>query len=718
MKTLMYLLYLFIASNYSYLFSQPSTIDAELIIVNYTNLVDPYVRISPVGTVFNGDNNTAQGRTGKYRFEPRWGNLKVYGGISNNWFIATGGEKVIYLNNDATVYNPNNPIRMAIGYGKYLVEFMHYVGEGEFVRIGPEAYCYVDFSDGNYPYNNSFINDIFINLRISSGYYINFSFSGGSLKELSDIPEQDRTIKIWHQLGLNNNQYRAPSKGLFYSDNTGNNHLYPLTAPNNLNGIPFIHTSPDNCGLNLLIAGSHHSYIEIGNKQFNVSNSTLSNPTILTINPSAILTANSNSELKFGNYSKGFIENTGLLELLNNSVLRLLPGSELRVRSGGSLCSYGATIRGRANIRWEGGLHSSCIYEDWMVIDSTQLILEDSATVEFPDSSIVTLDSNASLICKPYSTIKFGEGSKLILKHGSKLIANNCTFTSLVAGETWDGIYSYDLSNDTITNCTFENAVNGINLIDKSTTSIGATNSVEISSCTFKNSSTTELTNGVYISNSEKILLRSNNFTSTQLVIGFTSAVLCEYSNTTVNVLDNTFSNIRNGVTAVYSSMNLARNTFNGQSATSEGLYLDNSSGTIEYNIFNNFINSITCSYSSPYVLSNTMNSFSGNAIKMDYQSNLLMKPVNSSSAITWLGGRNKFNGSPSDAGITIAGDSYPAVDSGYNKFLITGDDIEGTYSGSSYNARLNYWTNSTPVINIGIGNVTTDPTWDGTSYP
>jgi len=406
--------------------------------------------------------------------------------------------------------------------------------------------------------------------------------------------------------------------------------------------------------------------------------------------------------------------------LERNSKLVMSSGCQILVLPGGVFCNRGAeVILNGGTITIRGNPTGICDqdYADPIYQNDGQLIFADSSLIEFPDNSTITIDSNTALICKPYSTIKFGEHSKLILKHGSRLVANNCTFTSLVAGETWDGIYSYDLSNDTITNCTFENAVNGINLIDKSTGGIPQTHSAEISNCTFKNTSTTELTNGVYISNSSNVLIRNNNFTSTQLVIGFTSAVLCEYSNTTINILDNTFGNIRNGVTAVYSSMNLARNIFNGQSAISDGLYLDNSSGTVEYNIFNNFINSITCSYSSPYVLSNTLNNFSGNAIKMDYQSNLLLKPVNSSSAITWLGGRNVLDGSPSDAGITISGESFPAIDSGYNKFLITGYDIGGTYNESFLNARLNKWNNNPPSVSIS-STVIYEPDWNGASYP
>ncbi len=404
-----------------------------------------------------------------------------------------------------------------------------------------------------------------------------------------------------------------------------------------------------------------------------------------------------------------------ILEL--NSTLDMSAGCQIRVFPGATFCNRGGVVNlngGTIIIRGNGICDQDAVEPIYQ--NDGQLIFADSSLIEFPDNSTITIDSNTALVCKPNSVIKFGEGSKLILKHGSKLIANNSTFTSLNAGGTWDGIYSYDLSNDTITNCTIENAVNGINLIDKSSTQIGSTHSAEISGCTFKNSTTTEFTNGIYISNSSNVLIRNNNFTSTQLVLGFTSGLLCEYSTGGLIICDNIFNNIRNGMTLVSSSSYIARNIFNGQSNVSGGLYLDNSSGTIEYNVFNNFINSVQAEYSSPYILSNTFNNFYSNALKLNTQSSLLFKPVNSSSQITWLGGRNILDGTPTDAGITIGGDAYPAIDSGYNKFLITGKDIDGSYGESFYYARLNYW-NDAPVINLPSENITS-PEWNGTSYP
>jgi hypothetical protein len=98
--------------------------------------------------------------------------------------------------------------------------------------------------------------------------------------------------------------------------------------------------------------------------------------------------------------------------------------------------------------------------------DSTKFILEDSAVYVIPDSSTITFDKTAQLIMKPHSELRFGINSKIVFQNGSRISCDSAKFTSLDSTETWDGIYFEGIAFDTLKNCTFQNAVNGININD------------------------------------------------------------------------------------------------------------------------------------------------------------------------------------------------------------------------------------------------------------
>lgn len=125
------------------------------------------------------------------------------------------------------------------------------------------------------------------------------------------------------------------------------------------------------------------------------------------------------------------------------------------------------------------------------------------------------------------TTVKFGKNSKLIFQDGARINANGCKFVSYDSTEVWDGIYLDGIAYDTLKNCTFQNAVNGINITDNYDP-FGSPGAVEISNCTFKNSTSSDLLNYVYVNNSYNVLIKGCNSEKTGLG-GFTSGIIAEY---------------------------------------------------------------------------------------------------------------------------------------------------------------------------------------------
>ncbi|MBK8553328.1 MAG: hypothetical protein IPL53_20610 [Ignavibacteria bacterium] len=67
---------------------------------------------------------------------------------------------------------------------------------------------------------------------------------------------------------------------------------------------------------------------------------------------------------------------------------------------------------------------------------------------------------------KPYSKLKMGSGSKIIIGSNAKLIADSAEFSSLDSTKTWEGIVMENSSHDTIKNCTFKNAKTALSFIN------------------------------------------------------------------------------------------------------------------------------------------------------------------------------------------------------------------------------------------------------------
>jgi len=430
----------------------------------------------------------------------------------------------------------------------------------------------------------------------------------------------------------------------------------------------------------------------------------------------AVLKLNPNSNLIF--------EKTNWLILECDSKVIMGQGSSVLMESGSKFCMSGGNVQG-GNITIQGYIQRlQCMIpcnEDNIFEDSAKLIIDTNSVLELPDSTFITFKGNESqLICKENSTIKFGKGSKLIFEDGARISANGCKFVSYDTTQTWDGIYLSDDANDTIKNCVIQNAYNGINISEPS--SISLTNyTTEITNCTFKNSTSTQLLNQVYIDGANGVLVKGCS-TVSGVSSGFASCIVMQYCPSgSVVITDNNFSNCDIGITAIQSSPYIARNTITGLTGTGTGLYLDNSNGTIEYNIVNNFEKSVECGYSSPYLLKNTFNDASDMIVQLYSASVPVMRPVNSGTVTRWLGGNNTLSGMPTTGAFVLEKESYPMMDSGYNKILTNGYNyVYGELDGD-LEAGMNHWQDNPPntaYYAVSGGEVIYDPVFNGTSLP
>lgn len=530
---------------------------SELYIYNWNTTKSVYVKVIPVGYIFNGKYNNVQSShdyrytvEAAHRLIPSRPNF-VLGGYKNlskyDPIIGITRENRFFLSTDNSSHDNN--CDSLIGIGKFRIEFWA-VREDDGIPIGLLDYCNIDFSDFDYPGNGYNNNDIAINFY--NDYDIKFNF-GANHFPIND-PCVNRELKIWQQLiGISPCTYgvnKTQNKGYFKTttETNGLSYLYLPIKATNYNGFNQ-HLDYNHLFMNLFIAPSHQAFINSGETLF--------------------------------------IEPYAMLAVTESATLTFLPNSKIFVKNKGQFCNYG-TVNGNVNIVYERrGVFNYCSPFNSPYIGGN-VTIEDSAIVELPDSTTITFDSSAVLTMSPHSVLKLGKLTKLVFQNGARINANNCTFASYDTTETWDGIYLTGLAYDTLKNCTFQNAVNGINITDNYNP-FGSPGAVEISNCTFKNSTGTELLNYVYANNSYNVLVKGCNALKTGSA-GFTTGIIAEYCPANGLVItDNNLNYVNTGISLLQSSEYIARNIITGYSNTGSGIYLDNSNGTIEYNFINNF---------------------------------------------------------------------------------------------------------------------------------
>jgi len=685
LKTLALLAFVLTKSLFS--FDDDPAPAAEIFIANRSTTKDIFIKVIPVGFVFNGKTIEGNPSTRDFRYSSEaskpfnnkenhiFGGYKKLPKISGSFVWEVNG---FTLNHDFVAVQ-GSLCDSIIGYGKYKIEFWNVDPDDNLTQKIDE--CMIDFSDWDYPYEHN--NDV------SFDYYndndIEFKFAGQFIK-IGESPA-NRDLKIWYQInGINPLVVwsKTQNKGNFKTTTETNYNSYLYLPINAIDYYGFSqHINFNSLYLYFNIASGHNAYLK--------QNETM------------------------------YIENGARFIVSDNAILSFQPNSTLFVRQGGKFCNYG-TVNGNVNIIYERrGIYNYCSPSHSPFIGGS-VTIEDSAIVEFPDSTIITFDSSAVFTMKPHSELRLGKLTKLVFQNGARIKCDNVKFTSLDSSNTWDGIYLDGIAYDTLKNCTFQNALNGIN-ITNNYDPFGSPGAVEISNCSFKNSTSSDLLNYVYVNNSYNVLIKGCDSEKTGSG-GFTSGIIAEYCPTNgVVIADNNINYVTTGISLLQSSEYIGRNTITGSTNSGTGIYLDNSNGTIEYNTVNNFQKSVYGSYSSAYMLKNTLSNAYVKNIDIASNSYPVMKPVVSGSTLRWLGGNNTITGTPSNSGIAFA-DCYPLMDSGYNKITVNGSDYMNgnfTFAYTTVNAKINYWYDNPPnssLFDISGGNVNYADPFDGSTLP
>ena len=434
---------------------------------------------------------------------------------------------------------------------------------------------------------------------------------------------------------------------------------------------------------------------------------TISNPILLTLSDlystsyqDFFMTVKSSGNLILGNASQIIVQRKNHLVFECGSRIvgpNQSPFAEIHI-NGGNFCDQGSNSSGFMKIIFGNGTYTHCIscmhpFQAYYN-DSSMVELDSGSVLQIPENTELSFNGSSSkLEMLPNSKIVFNSGSKLTLQNGAHIVATNASFSSTNAGSTWDGIYLSGDSHDTIIGCTIQNAVNGINITDKCSGGFTDNPSTEISSCTFLDSSSTQLTSGITVSNSNNVLIKNNTFISSPMLEGFLSAILLENCPSgNLDIIGNTIGSVTNGITSIQSSPYIAGNSINGQGNDGIGIYLDNSNGTLKYNNVHSFQKSYVSYYSSPYLYKNTFNGASDKNMDLYQNSVPVMNVVNSATYVMNIGGNNLISGQPSTCGIYINDNSYPAIDSGFNNFSLNGSnymycsDLQSQTLDVSYN--------------------------------
>ena len=386
------------------------------------------------------------------------------------------------LSNDETQYyialgqfdsdDNSTECKFGLGIGLYKIEFIENYGFDSLVN-----YCYVDWRDANI-YNPTFPT-IDLGLKYFNKDSIRFHWAvQGSNPELN-IDSAGHYIKVWQFMGSSLHNNNNPSLGIFTVDTLYSK--WPIYA-NQYNG-NIGHENPGDLGMNLVINHNvttrdtlsapstilipEKGFLKINpEKTFNLKTAVGSSMNLI-VQDSSSLQLEPASHLIVGNNNVLTLKRLGKILFLHPSGSSYDTSPQILIQSGGMFCNEGGKIIG-GSIVFEKGTypHPYCgpVLDNYFG-DSTKFVLLDSAVMEIPDSTILHFSGNQSgMILKPYSKLKLGVGCKIIFDSSASLIANGATFTSLDSNLKWDGIFLSNSDTDTITNCTFSNAVTALTI--------------------------------------------------------------------------------------------------------------------------------------------------------------------------------------------------------------------------------------------------------------
>ncbi|HQY53306.1 MAG TPA: T9SS type A sorting domain-containing protein [Ignavibacteria bacterium] len=303
----------------------------ELQIFNYSTTDFIYVKVYPIGAIFNGYY--------EYSLNCKYPILDIYNKIYGGDTILPkkiGQTPDIEFNHDFD--NVNGGTNKAIGFGKYRVEF--YLSEiiGYDTIYSLVDYCEVDYTDYNYPYGNQSLdtlhyfpyhtNDIVFSFYRQDSITYNWN---------NNLLPQNRLIQIWNQQIRNPIAIKPQNKNGFLSNNSYNN--WPINAI-------------DSGAINHL--NSNEFYVNVILKDNGLN--TKSNQTIyfknsfLTIKDSVNFTLNSNSSIIFENGGRFRTFETG-----TPKTITMGENSYIDVKTGASINLNNTLFQTtNSSVKWKG----------------------------------------------------------------------------------------------------------------------------------------------------------------------------------------------------------------------------------------------------------------------------------------------------------------------------------------------------------------------------
>lgn len=431
-----------------------------------------------------------------------------------------------------------------IGFGIYTLEIYKFVDPDFILICDPITLDWVDFNYSLPTFSGNA--DLLIHIRGDSSQNIKFEWAGngGAGEEipvfgtspfpcpspgLIQVYRQFYRYNIDHWEGYNVPNITHPrSFGISVTDK------FILKYPLNGTQINTIYRIPQhlNCGLfpgniiidtnittrdtlidtitNLTVSKSTTLTIA-ANDTFNIIKPTIpyNGYNNLIIEDSATLSLEPFSHLIIGDRNKLTLKSKGLINFADPSIG--INNAELLIESGALFCNEGGRINNGSITYGKGYNHHllCATAQDVVYSDSTKIILSDSAVMEIPDGVTMHFNGfNSGLIMKPNSKLKLGAGCKIIFDSSASFVANGATFTSLDSTLKWEGIVLSNSDADTITNCTFTNAVTALTITNDANS---AYRNRIITNNTF-NVPSGGICKGIYGENNYKILLKGNTF--------------------------------------------------------------------------------------------------------------------------------------------------------------------------------------------------------------
>jgi hypothetical protein len=419
-------------------------------------------------------------------------------------------------------------------------------------------------------------------------------------------------------------------------------------------------------------------------------------------------------------FISGFAYSPGILIVGDTLVLK--DGSELELGQNSEVSSYisGTIIDEGSDRTWASGANHK-VYENTSLqfLGTTHTVnngafveVKGNGTLKLGNNTILTFDgTNSHLKLNSNSDVILGTNSKIIFKNGAYIDADNAEFSS---SGVWEGIYFEDAGTSTqtstIKNCTFDDAKVPIKIYNTSTST--ANNNIIVQNNTI--TVPYEGSYGIYADNANKLLIQSNQFSTTSGNLKPCIYIKHPYGGDglpgggaspsySLNIVGNTFSNTS------------AAMIFAGYTSALVPYYIYGNTGTVQgYGMIGRRItgtiknNNITSSAVRNFLIHQSNPDFYNNMIKSTHSTNgrglvllsesspKLAPYIPNEQDFVWQAGNNHIEGNEFAIEVNYANSML--LDYGQNTFKIASGSANKHLYGvftpvfSVLNARNNCW--------------------------